>query len=119
MGRRDNWTQSDRDTFNAQWRRWYRDNAQRNREWEQRRREEIREWWRDLKATKSCCLCKENAPECLHFHHVVPKTKAFDLSEGASNGRSREVILAEVAKCVVLCGNCHAKYHWDERKWSG
>lgn len=119
MGRRDTWTQRQRDAFNAQWRRWYHDNAARKIEWQTRRRDEIREWWRALKATKSCCLCGENAPECLHFHHVDPTTKKFCVGEAAAKGRSRKAVLAEAEKCVVLCVNCHAKYHWDERKWSG
>ena len=35
--------------------------------------------WREYKATKSCEQCGEAAPECLHFHHVDPATKSFDL----------------------------------------
>ena len=114
MGQRDNWTQQQRDAFNAQWRRWYRDNAKRKRQWETLRRDEIRRWWREFKASKSCERCGESAPECLHFHHIDPATKLFSLSNAASNGRSKAVILAEVAKCIVLCVNCHAKHHWDE-----
>jgi hypothetical protein len=107
------WT---RDQQNAAWRKWYSNNAARKIGWQRRRREEIRQWWRELKATKSCQVCGERAPECLHFHHRDPSQKAIDLGTVASSGRwSRERILEEVAKCDVLCANCHAKHHWDER----
>jgi hypothetical protein len=75
---------------------------------------EIRAWWIDFKSTKSCEVCGESAPECLHFHHIDPATKDIDLGRAASNGWSKERILAEVAKCRVLCANCHLKHHWDE-----
>lgn len=115
MSRRQSWSQSQRDAFNTSWRRWYASNAKRKLGWQQRRLEEIRAWWRELKATKACEHCGETAPECLHFHHVDPATKKFNLSNAASGGRSRHAILAELDKCIVLCANCHFKHHWDER----
>ncbi len=108
------WRVRNRDRFNASWRKWYRANAARKREWQERRRRELREWWSELKATKSCERCGERAPECLHFHHLDPSTKEFDLGDAAAHGRSKERILAEIAKCAVLCANCHLKLHWDE-----
>jgi hypothetical protein len=32
------------------------------------------------------------------------------------SGLSREAILQEIGKCVVLCSNCHQIEHYDERK---
>lgn len=109
---------TDRARQNELWREWYARNAQRKYEWEARRRLEIRQWWRELKATKSCETCGEGSPECLHFHHRDPAQKAFEISDAVSRGWSRERILCELAKCRVLCANCHLKLHWDER-WSG
>ena len=107
------WT---REQQNAAWRKWYRENAARKLAWQKRRREEMRRWWRDFKATKSCTKCGESAPECLHFHHRDPRDKEVDLAKITSIGQwSMKRILAEVAKCDVLCANCHLKLHWEER----
>jgi hypothetical protein len=42
----------------------------------------------------------------LHFHHRDPETKSFDISNQA-HSRSIPELLAEVAKCDVLCEDCH------------
>jgi len=110
------WHERNRDRFNELWRNWYCKNAPRKIAWQKRRREEVRLWWRSFKATKRCDVCGESAPECLHFHHRDPSQKEINLGNVASSGRwSKERILEEVAKCDVLCANCHAKHHWDER----
>lgn len=110
------WQKRNREAFNALWRKWYRANAGRKIAWQKRRRGEIRKWWRELKATKQCLTCGEDAPECLQFHHRNPSEKEVNLSTVVTNGQwSKERILEEVAKCDVLCANCHAKHHWDER----
>jgi hypothetical protein len=107
-------------TDNAAWRRWYRANASRKIAWQDRRRRELRAWFRALRATKACEVCGENAPECLHFHHIDRAKKEIDVSTAIANGWSRERILREMAKCRVLCANCHLKHHWNERQlWSG
>jgi hypothetical protein len=65
---------------------------------------------------ESCELCGECAPECLHFHHIDPAKKEITLSAAVANGWARERILAEMAKCRVLCANCHLEHHCDERR---
>lgn len=45
----------------------------------------------------------------LHFHHREPKDKLFTISAGYN--RSLDSIKAEVAKCDVLCLNCHTLEH--------
>ena len=57
----------------------------------------------------SCALCGyDRSPAALHFHHLDPAAKAFELSHQGvtrSIARARE----EAAKCVLLCANCHAE----------
>lgn len=56
-----------------------------------------------------CFVCGySRSQEALHFHHLDPKTKAFHLGhQGQSRSLARS--RAEAAKCVLLCGNCHAE----------
>lgn len=56
-----------------------------------------------------CALCGyDRCIAALHFHHVDPRSKKFHLSmHGAA--RSLAVARAEMAKCVLLCANCHAE----------
>lgn len=41
------------------------------------------------------------------------------LSVAATAGRSRKALLEEMAKCIVLCANCHLIHHWEERQRKG
>src|SRR5438105_13661286 len=95
--------ETNRDRQNELWRNWYAKNAKKKIAWGRRRRRKIARWFRELKATMQCELCGERAPECLHFHHRDPEEKKFNLSTASVNGRSRSALLAEVAKCRVLC----------------
>jgi hypothetical protein len=55
-----------------------------------------------------CTICGYRESESvLHFHHVDPQTKLFDLKRGSA--RARAVVLAELSKCVLVCANCHGE----------
>ena len=77
-----------------------------------RKRREAREKRELMQAHRSACVdCGETHPACLDFHHRDPKQKSFSIGkEGVKF--SKERILAEIAKCDVLCANCHRKRHW-------
>lgn len=62
----------------------------------------------EIKSTKGCLCCREAEPCCLHFHHM--RDKSFEIATHAKCKPWPEVE-AEIAKCVVLCANCHAKVH--------
>ena len=56
-----------------------------------------------------CVLCGyDRHPRALQFHHLEPGSKAFGLAF-AGAARSLARCRAEVAKCVLLCSNCHAE----------
>ena len=51
----------------------------------------------------------EHTPSINHFHHRDPASKLFKLSDPSTKSEAR--ILAEAAKCDLLCPNCHALRH--------
>lgn len=71
------------------------------------------QWRDDLKSGLSCKLCREDHPAVLQFHHLDPSQKDFEVSNAIRMGFSKEKIVAEIAKCVVLCANCHFKEHYS------
>lgn len=66
---------------------------------------EYSEWLATIKMEAGCADCGfDEHPAALEFDHVRGR-KLFALSVGC--GRNREVQLAEIAKCEVVCSNCH------------
>lgn len=60
-----------------------------------------------------CKHCGEKHISCLDFHHRVNEDKLFGISEGVTKF-SMSKILEEIAKCDLICSNCHRKLHWIE-----
>ena len=58
-----------------------------------------------------CKICGELRPYVLVFHHRDPSLKKFTISEGKF--RNLKVVAEEIAKCDVLCCNCHAELHYN------
>jgi hypothetical protein len=50
----------------------------------------------------------------LHFHHLDPAQKEFDLTSG--NGKSLDRFRAEARKCVLVCANCHIEIEAGVRR---
>jgi hypothetical protein len=73
-------------------------------------REETRRLVNALKAERGCKLCLERDVICLDFHHSKGE-KDFSISAAIVRGLGRSRILAEAAKCDVVCANCHRKLH--------
>lgn len=63
--------------------------------------------WTLLKESE-CKNCGNKDPEVLEFDHREPTEKSFDVSEMMWS-HSWESILTEIAKCDILCANCHRK----------
>lgn len=63
---------------------------------------------------KHPCPCGEVEPCCLSFHHKN-EDKVGNISDMANKGYSIKRLQKEINKCVVLCLNCHAKLHNEER----
>jgi len=72
---------------------------------------------REVKATAirerggRCESCGFSAHQsALEFHHLDPSQKEFGFS-ARGIVRSKARVAAELAKCVLLCANCHAERH--------
>lgn len=80
------------------------------------RKLKLLEWYREYKSTLKCTKCPEDHPACLDFHHLDPKEKDRNIIQMVRAGVSLEKILKEIAKCIVICSNCHRKIHAAERE---
>ena len=59
---------------------------------------------RDAAKARPCADCKGRFdPVCMDFDHH--DGKKFDI--GSMNTHAEETLLAEIAKCDVVCANCH------------
>lgn len=73
---------------------------------------EIRKDFQILKANLKCSRCGENHPATLDFHHQDPTEKESSVANLVTRGYSKERVEQEIAKCVILCANCHRKEHY-------
>lgn len=76
-----------------------------------RRRLERRIWFDDIKKKHFCSRCGEGDYRCLQFHHINGR-KTDTVSKLVGMALSKDTILAEIAKCIVVCANCHSKIHY-------
>lgn len=57
--------------------------------------------------SSSCTHCGENDPIVLDFDHLDPSTKISSVANLVCRHRGWAKTAREIAKCQVLCGNCH------------
>ena len=70
------------------------------------------------KAGKSCMDCGGYFPPCaMEWDHVLDRgPKLFELAAG---DHSLAKVQAEIAKCDLVCANCHRVRTWDRRRRQG
>jgi hypothetical protein len=66
-----------------------------------------------IKTERGCDRCGQSDPIVLQFHHRDPEQKSAAVPMLC--GFSWKKLAEEVAKCSVLCANCHAIEHYEER----
>ena len=66
-----------------------------------------------IKITNKCYICGEDKLPCLDFHHIIPLNRnRKSKKESVINYRSsKKRMFKEIAKCCVLCSNCHRLVH--------
>ncbi len=71
-------------------------------------RESSREYVYNYLLERSCADCGETNLLVLTFDHVRGE-KRGNVADMVYSGRSVETITAEIAKCEIVCCNCHLK----------
>jgi len=77
----------------------------------------IRTYIYNYLSERSCIKCGETEIACLQFDHRDPSKKLFNIANSGNRCYSQEKINAEIAKCDILCANCHAKKTAIENNW--
>lgn len=72
----------------------------------QESRTKVRRYIQEYKAGKKCADCGEDYPYwIMEFDHL--KDKNFTIGQFSSTTVDIEIIKKEIAKCDVVCSNCH------------
>ena len=79
------------------------------------RRRQLRAKWHAFKRTLKCTICGFSHPAALDFHHKDPSKKEAHIHRLLKNGLN-DKLKKELAKCIVLCSNCHRIHHYEENK---
>jgi hypothetical protein len=88
----------------------------RSREWRRKRREWHRKRYASVLAKIRAVKLERGCKDCgyreyavaLAFDHLPGSHKSFNLSQWSTGHPTWEEIEAEIAKCEVVCHNCHA-----------
>lgn len=96
---------------------WYRDNGDKRRAQVRERRRKTRDWLAEVKKQGECHVCGlsgEIAHWALDYHHRDGEEKVASISYLVGNGYGRKTIEDEMAKCDLICSNCHRTQHYNE-----
>jgi len=91
---------------------YYQKNKVKFRKRLRKRRIITRKWIEEYKKNSACKECGENHVAVLDFHHYKGD-KDRTISDMVKSCFDIEKIKKEIAKCQVLCANCHRKLHYQ------
>ncbi len=73
-----------------------------------KKREALRRWVYDLKSVTPCADCRVQYPSYVtDFDHIEAKGKKVNTVSRIINSGSFKQIQEEIAKCELVCANCH------------
>ena len=79
-----------------------------------------KQWFTLYLSSQKCAYCGINDIDCLELHHKVSRGrlngKRIDPTITSMLCHSEKRIMEEIAKCIVLCANCHRKEHAKLRR---
>lgn len=91
--------------------RWHYRNVEWNTERSLDRRARLRAWANGIKYERGCLRCGVEDAACLDFHHLDGDRKTMAITNMITYGYGKEPLNEEMAKCAVLCANCHRREH--------
>ena len=104
----DGWMIKDQEQLKAYKALWHQRNKDRRAVAHKLRRSKKRQYVHNLKEGVACLDCGvEFPPHIYDFDHLPQFEKSFNLSSTGMRDKSLELIIAEVAKCELVCSNCH------------
>lgn len=65
-----------------------------------------------VKTYLGCAICSEKESCCLDYHHFG--NKKYEVGIMCNKAYAFTGLKREIAKCIVLCANCHRKWHQNE-----
>ena len=78
-----------------------------------------------FKCKYGCVICGYNDnPQALQFNHVDPTQKSFLIAQRAhymtykNNTKSKRLLKQELAKCEIVCGNCHLILTYENKHYA-
>ena len=91
------------------------------REWGNKKVRLLRSHVFEYLSNNPCVVCGSADLLVLEFDHKDPTTKRFNIGKAISGKTisiSLEELVIEIAKCEVMCRNCHQrKTHKDNHSW--
>ena len=98
---------------------WYAENGDHRKQQVKNRRRKLKQRFADYKQTLECHKCGLSGKDnqwALEHHHLDPNEKVTSIAHLVTSGYSWDTVMEEVAKCIVICANCHRMEHWEEYK---
>lgn len=87
--------------------------SEKTREYNRRQYEKRRAWLDSLKNSPCADCGGEFPPYCMDWYHVADKGETTVRGSAFKWAWPKERILAEIAKCVLVCANCHRRRHYE------
>ena len=76
-----------------------------------RRRQQMKARLDEIRAA-GCSRCGATPDTAeIHFHHIDPASKRFEIANWRKIGATESELLAEIEKCQLLCRECHSEEH--------
>lgn len=108
-----------KEEINQKMKEYYHDNKdklkEQKKEYYQNNKEQVKKDYTTRKRLlngfkKECVICGFKDKTALVFHHRDPKEKKFNIAHKKMT--NFEKLQTEIAKCTVLCSNCHKSFHY-------